>query len=272
LNELSNLQELVQRELARRAAATAARYAPERVVIDGGPDDDSKLAAMEAKYPGKIIIVREIVDSPMRRSPRRRTAPARCPWPRASTTTSALASGLRECRLTKTPVLHIDVRQSGARLHEYRLLRPRIHPEAGQERPRTRGPACRQPAFCRRPRLRDKAAKKAKCPQQGRRAVSSTYRGWVTNFWPARPAARRCPRTPGLHWMEHARGHDTAWHADTTRQPLAGITRALLVWFLPGKPARRRWGATPRARPRQRNRENTAPAADATTRALRCGS
>ena len=61
-----SLQEMVQRELARRESANAGGYAPERVIIDGGPDDDAKLAAMRAKYPGKNLIVREIVDSPLR--------------------------------------------------------------------------------------------------------------------------------------------------------------------------------------------------------------
>jgi hypothetical protein len=63
---MTGLREMIQRELARRDDASAHPWAPERVVLDGSPDDDAKLAAMRAKYPGKNLIVREIVDSPMR--------------------------------------------------------------------------------------------------------------------------------------------------------------------------------------------------------------
>ena len=61
-----SLRELVSRELARRDSADANPYAPERVILDGGPDDDAKLAAVKAKYPGERLIVRQIVDSPAR--------------------------------------------------------------------------------------------------------------------------------------------------------------------------------------------------------------
>jgi hypothetical protein len=64
-----SLQEMVSRELARRAEANTGGYAPERVIVNGGPDDGAKIAAMEAKYPGKAIVVRHIVDSPLRYSP-----------------------------------------------------------------------------------------------------------------------------------------------------------------------------------------------------------
>jgi hypothetical protein len=37
------LQDLVARELARRGAADANRYAPEGLILEGGPDDDAKL-------------------------------------------------------------------------------------------------------------------------------------------------------------------------------------------------------------------------------------
>jgi hypothetical protein len=41
----------------------------EVLILDGGPDDDVKLAAMQAKYPGEKLIIREIVDSPARFAP-----------------------------------------------------------------------------------------------------------------------------------------------------------------------------------------------------------
>jgi hypothetical protein len=54
---LTGLRELVSRELARRTDANASRYAPEILIHRGTPEDDAKLAALEAKYPDKIIVV-----------------------------------------------------------------------------------------------------------------------------------------------------------------------------------------------------------------------
>jgi hypothetical protein len=63
----ATLKNLVQAEIARRADANAGRYAPERVVIDDGdPDREAKIAAVQAKYPGKIVVVHRIFDSRMR--------------------------------------------------------------------------------------------------------------------------------------------------------------------------------------------------------------
>jgi hypothetical protein len=39
MNELPNLKDLIVRELARRTEADAYPWAPERVILDGGPDD-----------------------------------------------------------------------------------------------------------------------------------------------------------------------------------------------------------------------------------------
>ena len=63
---MTGLRGMIRNELARRDDANAHPWAPERVILDGGPDDEAKLAAMRAKYPGKDLIVREIVDSPLR--------------------------------------------------------------------------------------------------------------------------------------------------------------------------------------------------------------
>jgi hypothetical protein len=60
-----DLKQMVDAELARRSAADTWPYAPE-IVIHRCPDDDARVAAVAEKYPGKIVIVNEIVDSPMR--------------------------------------------------------------------------------------------------------------------------------------------------------------------------------------------------------------
>jgi hypothetical protein len=60
-DQLTGLRELVSRELARRTDANASRYAPEILIHRGTPEDDAKLAALEAKYPDKIIVVNRIV-------------------------------------------------------------------------------------------------------------------------------------------------------------------------------------------------------------------
>ena len=63
---MTGLRQMIRNELPRRDDANAHPWAPERVILDGGCDDNVKLAAMQAKYPGKSLIVRQIVDSPAR--------------------------------------------------------------------------------------------------------------------------------------------------------------------------------------------------------------
>jgi hypothetical protein len=73
LNELSNLRELVEREIARRHEAGAHPWAPTRAVIYGAPDDDAKVAEVQTRFPGQIIVVRKIVGSARRHEPVRDT-------------------------------------------------------------------------------------------------------------------------------------------------------------------------------------------------------
>jgi hypothetical protein len=57
---------MIRREIARRDEANSHPWAPERVILDGGPEDAAKLADVEARYPGKAIVTRVIVNSPLR--------------------------------------------------------------------------------------------------------------------------------------------------------------------------------------------------------------
>lgn len=76
---LPSLKTLVEAELARRTAAGAYQWAPERIVLDGSSDDEARLAAIEAKYPGNTL---SCARSSIRRcaalrNPRRRKAAER---------------------------------------------------------------------------------------------------------------------------------------------------------------------------------------------------
>jgi hypothetical protein len=62
---------MVARELARRAEAKQDVL---RFIVDG-PEDEAKVAAARAAHPNAFIIVRRIVDSPMRHATRPDVAP-----------------------------------------------------------------------------------------------------------------------------------------------------------------------------------------------------
>jgi hypothetical protein len=77
------LQDLVARELARRAAADANRYAPEGLILEGGPGSDGRRYACQDTWPPSPSLASSSIRAGGRTSWRGR----RSSWRRAVVTT-----------------------------------------------------------------------------------------------------------------------------------------------------------------------------------------